>query len=596
MDTSLEGRLARLEESVGRLVERVERLERGRAPAAPERERRREPEAGWQPAAMASVMAEATDEALASRGPPAAAEADRGPEGEAAWSPSLELEDLLGGRVLAWVGGLAILLGVVFFLVMAVSRGWIDEPTRVVLAFVGSTALLAVGLYLYERRGRTDAAIAAVAASIAALYASLTAATALYELVSPTLGLAVALLIGATATAIAVRWASPLIGALGILGALVSPVLVDAPTTGVTLAFMAIALLAATGVLLWQRWDWLAAGAFLVSAPQLLAWVGDTYDENLVLTLLVLLGFWALYVVAAIGYELRAPSGRFRPSSALLLLADALLVSVAGWAVLDDTGHDDLATAWVLLLAVAYVVLGVAVRPSGVNDEIANLSIAVGIALSAVGLSLALSGPALVTAWAAEAAILAWLGRRTGDARGRLAALAFLALAGAHVLVFEAPPDALAHGVDSLWRAALAVAVFALAAIFVRREFGDGPRDLRLALEAAAGAALVYLPSIAIVDLTTRGEGLEPGQTPQVLLSAFWSVTGLAAVLYGLLRDDRRFRIAGLALLGVAVAKVYSYDLAALDEIYRVLSFIALGLLLLAGAFAYQRLRRQPTS
>jgi uncharacterized membrane protein len=37
---------------------------------------------------------------------------------------------------------------------------------------------------------------------------------------------------------------------------------------------------------------------------------------------------------------------------------------------------------------------------------------------------------------------------------------------------------------------------------------------------------------------------------------------------------------------------VFLYDLASLDEIYRVLSFIALGLLLLAAAFAYQRVRK----
>jgi uncharacterized membrane protein len=77
-----------------------------------------------------------------------------------------------------------------------------------------------------------------------------------------------------------------------------------------------------------------------------------------------------------------------------------------------------------------------------------------------------------------------------------------------------------------------------------------------------------------------------------VLLSAFWSVTGLAALVYGLLRDERRFRLGGLALLGIAIVKVFLYDLASLDEIYRVLSFIALGLLLLASAFAYQRIRR----
>jgi len=79
------------------------------------------------------------------------------------------IEDLLGGRVLAWLGGVAVVLGVVFFLVMAVSRGWIDEPTRVVLAFAGSTALLAAALWLYERKGQTQAALAAAAAALAAL-------------------------------------------------------------------------------------------------------------------------------------------------------------------------------------------------------------------------------------------------------------------------------------------------------------------------------------------------------------------------------------------------------------------------------------------
>src|SRR5262245_18972829 len=56
--------------------------------------------------------------------------------------PRPDLEDVLGGRVLAWVGAVAVVLGVVFFLVTAVRRGWIDEPTRVVLAFLGSTVLL----------------------------------------------------------------------------------------------------------------------------------------------------------------------------------------------------------------------------------------------------------------------------------------------------------------------------------------------------------------------------------------------------------------------------------------------------------------------
>ena len=47
-------------------------------------------------------------------------------------------------------------------------------------------------------------------------------------------------------------------------------------------------------------------------------------------------------------------------------------------------------------------------------------------------------------------------------------------------------------------------------------------------------------------------------------------------------------------MLLLTVAKVFLYDLSTLTSLYRVFSFIALGLLLLAGAFAYQRLRPPP--
>jgi len=566
MDEAVEARLARLESELSRLGARLERLER--AEALPE-------------AAEAARPAPLPPPEPPPRPPPPAARP----------RPSVDLEDLLGGRVLAWAGGLAVLIGVVLFLVMAVGRGWIDEPARVVLAFLGSTALLAVGLYLYERQGRTEAAVAAVSASIAALYASLTAATALYELVSPAFGLVLAFVIGASSTAIAVRWRSPLVAALGILGSLVSPVLVDAGTSGVALAFMTVALLSGTGVLLWQRWDWLATGAFLVSVPQLVGWLLDTYEERLTLALAVLLGFWALYVVAAAGYELRVPTRTLRTSSALLLLADAFLVAGSGWGMLHDTDHGDLATTWVLGLAVVHVGLGSSVLRTRISGQVAVLLLAVGVALSAVGLALALDGPVLVAAWSAEAALLAWVARRTGERRATVGAVGFLSLAALHILDVEAPPSTLRDGTDDLARALVAIAAFAAAALFGAWQQRGRPSQLRLLLAAAGATALVYLPSVAIVDLTVTGERAEPGQTPQVLLSAFWAATGLAAVLLGLLRRDRNFRLGGLALLGVAVVKVSVYDSAALEDIYRVLSFIALGLLLLVGAFAYQRLR-----
>jgi uncharacterized membrane protein len=66
---------------------------------------------------------------------------------------------------------------------------------------------------------------------------------------------------------------------------------------------------------------------------------------------------------------------------------------------------------------------------------------------------------------------------------------------------------------------------------------------------------------------------------------------GGLSLLAGLLRDRRELRIGALALLTVTLAKVALYDPSSLDSMYRVASFVALGMLLLLGAFAWQRLR-----
>jgi len=239
---SLEQRLDELERLVRQLVVRVTELELARAaPSA----RPTAPGAGPPPPG-------------APREPVAVA-----PEHAA---PARSFEDVLGGRILAWVGGLAIVVGVVFFLAIAVDRGWIGVEARVALAFLGSTVLLAVGVFLHEWQGRTEAAVAAVASALAALYATLTYATAVEGVAGEEAGLLVAAIVGLAGSAVAVRWGSQLVAALAVLGALAAPVLVDAGTTGLALAFMAVALVAAVAVLLWQRWGWLALGALITSA------------------------------------------------------------------------------------------------------------------------------------------------------------------------------------------------------------------------------------------------------------------------------------------------------------------------------------------
>lgn len=513
----------------------------------------------------------------------------------------LEFEKLLGGRIFAWVGGLATLLGVVFFMRIALGEGWLTEEIRTVMAALGSLALFFAGVWLHERRGLRELSQLVVATSIAGLYATAVVATKSYDLISPIIGLEAAALIGVVGVFVAVRWSSMLVAGIGVLGALAAPLLVGVDTDGGSIAFVAVALAASVGVLLWQRWGWLALGAFAVSAPQLVIWAFQNDEESIPLVLAVLVGFWLLYAAAAFGYELRNRREQTLPAASwLLLLSASTLVVGVGCLVLDRAGEDMALNAWVFGFGAVHLLLGGAAVRFGIHREIGSLLSAGGIGLVSFGLANALDGPTLVAAWAAASAALAFLATRvdatpnpalSNAERLLLLSGVFLGLALVHTLVVEAPPSAIANGVADLGSSVVAIACCAAAALAFWH-FGRRVQPLAATVAGFVGAlALVYLGSITIIDAIGANDEGEAREIGQAWLSAFWTVTGLAAVIWGLVRKSANARLGGLALLLLAIAKVWTYDLAELDELPRALSFVALGLLLLVGSFAYQRIK-----
>ena len=664
-------RLDDLERTTLALASRLAALE-ARAPGAP---------IAVPPPAVTSPAAVADDPRPASVPAPAA----RPPR------PRVSLEDLLGGRVLAWTGGLAVLVGIALLLAIAVSNGWIGEGARTLLAGAFAVALIGAGVWQQERRRRSDAALASVAAGISGLFVTVTVGGPVYGVLPAGIAHALALAAGALGAAIAVRWRSRGIGALGIVGALLAPVLAGAPSEGATLTLLWLAGLAGVAVVVWQRWNWLSVAVFAVALPQWLWWLaaGSPGDAA---ALLVLTAFGALNVGAAVGFELRVPAARLRISSALLLSVNALVLALAGWWTLDGSL---LAQLWLAGLAAVHLGVGLATRSTRIARELRLLSLTLGVVLADLAVASIADGPVLAAAWAVATAGFALLARRVitqrrGDhdellvglglgghlllsagqalaqappdtvagggpvgfgahlalasiaaaafaagrfaadirpqwraaldatamaavaylsavaldgpalaaafaaqalalgtiaARGRddvagAGAAAFLALALGHALVFEAPPSALVEGLRSIPAAVVALGAAAFAALRGARMI----ERARAPLAVTGALTLLYLASVALVTPFA-------GDLGQSLLSGLWAVTGLAGLVAGLVRDDRLWRLGSLALLLATIGKVFLYDLAALESLYRVGSFIALGLLLLLAAALWQRMR-----
>ena len=72
-------------------------------------------------------------------------------------------------------------------------------------------------------------------------------------------------------------------------------------------------------------------------------------------------------------------------------------------------------------------------------------------------------------------------------------------------------------------------------------------------------------------------------------LTASWAGLALALFVAGLFLKERVYRWCGLAILGFAVGRVFLFDVWKLETIYRILSFMALGLVLLILGFLYNK-------
>jgi hypothetical protein len=77
------------------------------------------------------------------------------------------------------------------------------------------------------------------------------------------------------------------------------------------------------------------------------------------------------------------------------------------------------------------------------------------------------------------------------------------------------------------------------------------------------------------------------------MLTLSWSLEGIALLAFGFVARDRWLRLPGLGLLLLCIGKLFFYDLRNLDTLYRILSFIGLGLILLGVSWIYTRFKEQ---
>jgi uncharacterized membrane protein len=82
---------------------------------------------------------------------------------------------------------------------------------------------------------------------------------------------------------------------------------------------------------------------------------------------------------------------------------------------------------------------------------------------------------------------------------------------------------------------------------------------------------------------------LNDGNTADFAFSGWMALQGTGMLLVGFWRREALARWTGLLLLAATIVKTVGYDMRSLGAGYRVVSYLALGVLLLAISFAYEK-------
>jgi len=514
------------------------------------------------------------------------------------------LEKKIGQFWLNRIGIVAVLVGVSYFLKFAFESNWIGPGGRIAIGL-----LAGIGLILwserFRHRGHVAFSYSLKAVGIGTLYLSLWGAFQVYHLIpSAAAFLAMVIVTGATIV-LALNQDAELLASFALAGGFATPVLLSTGQNHEVVLFSYVVLLdiAILAMAIFKPWRRLLWGSFAGTVILYIGWYSDYYTKDQrALTICFATLFAAIFAAIPLAspYE---KSRRFNGPSVTLTLIP--LLNAAGFFLVLYAMYEDekvTLTWFALALAAVYLVVAAAFKQRFSKQDttfIRLLHVAIAIAFITIAIPLKLNGQWITISWLVESAVLLWVSVRTQTSFLRYLASAALSLGILRLLFFDHFRTEMLVFNLRFFTYLVAIAVLGGIAAFGKQHASE--KEMPFIYLSVVGLNLLALIALTleVSDYFSR-RITEAGANRfafyhQLALgrdftySAVWLVYGAALMTVGFRKRSAFVRWQALVLIAFTIGKVFVYDVSQLGGSYRILSFIALGAVLLGISFIYQR-------
>lgn len=216
----------------------------------------------------------------------------------------VDWEKFLGVKLFAWVGGLALFLGVAFFVKYSFERNLIPPEMRVALGFLMGLALVVGGVVMRKKEYAVTSQTLC-ATGIVVLYGVSFAAHALYHLIGSFPVFALMTLVTVTAFGLAVRLDAIVVAVLGVAGGFLTPPLLSTGQDNPLGLFGYVFLLNAglIAVAAYRHWRFLLLLGALGTGLMEIGWMAKFFTPSKIQIALVVFGLFNAVYLAAIWLE-----------------------------------------------------------------------------------------------------------------------------------------------------------------------------------------------------------------------------------------------------------------------------------------------------
>ena len=530
-----------------------------------------------------------------------------------------QIESMIGRRWVGWAAVALILFATAFFLKYAFENRWIGELGRVAIGVAFGIGMSVAGFKYHQRRWRIFSQIL-TAGGIILLYLSSYAAFGYYHLVTQKVAFVyIAILIG-EAAGLALLYNAPAIAIMALVGGFLAPVLLHSDRDQYRSLFAYIVALDVGALALLKHWTGLSSVAYFGTQLLFWLWYNERYHpQKRAAVLIFQTAIFLIFLLAHLGRELIRREFPTIEDLALLLINPFVFFATA-YHLLNPSHHDwmgVLAIGMALLYASAAKILQRSMYPRGtarpgtpnaINRS--ELLAMIGIALTfvTIAIPIQLRSNWITIAWAVEALTLLWAGLEIRSLKLRVFGCTLFGLALAKLFFWDTPwgtpfsfRPMFTPVLNRYFLSSLVVIGCLFVASVLYQRVGERKQihapKLRLAILLAAIVTLWFVMSVETQTFFAARAAAERIADNaehqlwlgQMALSVLWAAYATALAAAGFVRRSASLRWAALALFALTIIKAMLIDIAQLQQLYRIIVFFVLGVLLLLVAWGYHK-------